>query len=172
MKSAACTALFAVFLATSLLAADKPQYGSWGFDSTGVDLKTKPGDDFFRYANGAWLDRTAIPPDKAAYSLRLAMTDTIESRLHDLMEEAAKRGSGDLEGKVGAFYAACMDASRIESLGITPLVPELNAVRAAAARDDLAGLMGRSTIDFEDTIFGVSTDVDLKDPKRYAVYLS
>ena len=51
-----------------------PQFGKWGFDSEGADLKTKPGDDFFRYANGAWLDRVQIPADKPGYSLRLAMT--------------------------------------------------------------------------------------------------
>jgi putative endopeptidase len=52
----------------------KPQYGAWGFDLAGADTKTKPGDDFFRYANGTWIDKTQIPPDKPAYSLRLAST--------------------------------------------------------------------------------------------------
>jgi putative endopeptidase len=36
------------------------KYGTWGFDLAGRDPATKPGDDFFRYANGAWLDHTAI----------------------------------------------------------------------------------------------------------------
>jgi len=30
----------------------KPQYGAWGFDTPGADFATKPGDNFFRYANG------------------------------------------------------------------------------------------------------------------------
>src|SRR5262252_8258693 len=67
----------------------KPKYGTFGFDATGVDKATKPGDDFFRYANGAWVDRTEIPADKPAYSLRLQMTDLTEQRLHELMEQAA-----------------------------------------------------------------------------------
>ena len=49
----------------------RPQYGSWGYDTAGADLSTKPGDDFFRYANGAWIDHTSIPADKPSYSLRL-----------------------------------------------------------------------------------------------------
>ncbi len=61
----------------------KPQYGAWGFDLAGADTKTKPGDDFFRYANGTWIDKTQLPPDKPAYSLRLAMTDLTEQRLHE-----------------------------------------------------------------------------------------
>jgi putative endopeptidase len=98
----------------------KPQYGAWGFDIAGADKATKPGDDFFRYANGAWLDKTEIPADKAAYSLRLAMTDLTEQRLHDLMEAAAAKVEHEpkaLEGKVGAFYKSYMDESRIEKLG-------------------------------------------------------
>src|SRR5262245_19643788 len=39
-------------------------YGRWGFDLTGMDRSIKPGDDFYRYANGAWYDRTRIPPDR------------------------------------------------------------------------------------------------------------
>ena len=50
-----------LLLATTALAADKPQYGAWGFDTAGMDTHTKPGDDFFRYASGAWLDKAVIP---------------------------------------------------------------------------------------------------------------
>jgi putative endopeptidase len=172
MKIAAIV-LLATALTAAAAAADKPQYGSWGFDATGVDAHAKAGDDFFRHVNGAWLDRTAIPADKPGWSLRLAMTDTVEGRLHDLMEKAAaKNETNDLEGKVGGFYKAFMDEGRIESLGAKPIVPELDALRAANSRDALAGLMGRSTDDFENSLFNVSTDVDLKDPSRYAVYLS
>src|SRR5438552_6107043 len=69
----------------------KPQHGAWGFDLAGADTKTKPGDDFFRYANGTWIDKTQIPPDKPAYSLRLAMTDLTEQRLHEMVETLAAR---------------------------------------------------------------------------------
>src|SRR5207237_7606719 len=84
----------------------KPQYGVWGFDIAGADLKTKPGDDFFRYANGTWLDRIQIPADKPGYSLRLAMSDLTEQRLHDLMEGRARRAEArrtTSEGKDGTY---------------------------------------------------------------------
>src|SRR5213082_4302059 len=73
----------------------KPQYGPWGFDLAGADTKTKPGDDFFRYANGTWIDKTQIPSDKPAYSLRLAMTDITEQRLHEMMETLAANDQAD-----------------------------------------------------------------------------
>jgi putative endopeptidase len=173
MKTCAAILLLATALSTATLAADKPQYGSWGFDASGVDAHVRPGDDFFRYTNGAWLDRTVVPADKPGWSLRLAMTDAIEGRLHDLMEKAAARSeTDDLEGKVGGFYKAFMDDGHIETLGANPIASELDVVRAATSRDELAGLMGRSTDDFENSLFNISTDVDLKDPSHYAVYLS
>src|SRR5947209_14067127 len=139
-------ALLATLATAVALAADNPQYGSWGFDASGVDAKTRPGDDFFRYTNGAWLDRTRIPPDKPAFSLRILMTVRTEQRLHDMMEKAARNDeTSDIVGKVGAFYKAFMDEGRIETLGAKPIAPELDALRAVRTRDRLAGLMGKST---------------------------
>src|SRR5437764_173097 len=70
-------------------AADAPpaklKYGTWGFDLSGMDTKTKAGDDFFRFANGAWLDKTQLPPDKPAYSLPIIMTYLSEPRTKDLL---------------------------------------------------------------------------------------
>jgi len=152
---------------------DKPQYGAWGFDLTAMDPAVKPGDDFNRYANGAWLARTEIPADKPAASLRLLMSDLTEARLHEMMQAAAAKAApapAPLSAKVGAFYQAYMDERRVEALGARPIAPELAAIRAARSRDDIAALMGRSVRDFYGSIFGLGTDVDLKDVKRYAVY--
>jgi putative endopeptidase len=157
------------------LAADKPLYGAWGYDIAGMDKSTVPGNDFFRYANGTWLDSHAIPADKPAVTLRLEMTDRTEGRLHDIMEAAAADAPhqpADLEGKVGAFYRAFMDEARVEQLGAKPIKPELDAVRKARSREALALLMGRNNSDFEASLYNFGIDVDLKDPNKYAVYLS
>ena len=171
--------LCAAALVASAIAAyadqAKPQYGAWGYDSAGTDKNTKPGDDFFRYANGAWLDKAQIPADKPAVSLRLEMTDRTEGRLHDMMEGAAKTASHqptDLSGKMGAFYKAFIDEGRIDPLGAKPLDPLLADVKAAKSREALAALMGRTNADFEGSLFNLFIDVDLKDPKKYALYVN
>jgi putative endopeptidase len=154
--------------------APKPQYGAFGLDTTAGDPATRPGDNFFRYANGTWLDHVQIPADKSAYSLRVAMTDLTERRLHDLMDEdAAKAGHqpADTAGKVGAFYKAFLDESGIEARGAKAIEPELATIRAAKTRDAIAALMGRDNADFEGTLFGFGIDVDEKDPSKYAFYL-
>ena len=154
------------------------KYGAWGFDLAGRDLAKKPGDDFFRYANGAWLDATPIPGDKPGISLRILESDLAEARLHAIMEDSALRLSGaagheptTVVGKVGAFYKAFMDEGRIEALGARPIAPELDAIRAATTRDKLGALMGRNNSDFYPSAFGFGPDVDSKDIAHYAIYM-
>jgi putative endopeptidase len=171
--------LFAFCFSSLIYAADAPpaklKYGAWGFDLAGMDKNTKPGDDFFRYANGAWIDKTQIPSDKPAYSLRLAMTDLTEQRLKELLEAAGAKATDNpstLEEKAGAFYHSFMDEGRTEQLGAKAIEAELKDLKNAKTRDDFAGLMGRTTMDLEFSLFNVVIDADLKDPNKYAFYLT
>jgi putative endopeptidase len=170
----ACLTGLALLAAGGAVAAGAPQYGAWGFDLTAMDRSVKPGNDFNQYASGAWLARTPIPPDKPIASLRYLMSDLTEARLHTLMETAAASAPehpATLSDKVGAFYKAFMDEARVDQLGAAAIAPELQAVRDVRDRDQLAALMGREQVDFEGAIFGLNTDVDLKNVDRYAVYI-
>jgi putative endopeptidase len=54
-------------LALAQLAAyaqDAPTPETHGIVVANMDRSVKPGDDFYRYANGDWIKRTEIPPDR------------------------------------------------------------------------------------------------------------
>jgi putative endopeptidase len=152
-----------------------PVFPPYGFDQSAVDPSTKPGDDFFQYANGGYLARTEIPADRPIASRRFEMTDRTDQQLKTLLEDAA-RGVGeqptDLKGKVGAFYAAFMDEATISRLGASPISPELSAIRNAPDLAALARLMGQSAIGFYPSPIGANVDSDLHNPNVYAIYLS
>jgi len=153
----------------------KLKYGAWGFDLAGADASTRPGDDFFRYANGTWFDRAQIPADKSAYSLRVIMTDFTEQRLKELLEAASAQSTASpstLEEKAGAFYHSFIDEGRAEELAAKAIDPELSDLKNAKTRDDFTALMGRTATDFESSLFNPVIDVDLKDPRKYAFYLT
>ena len=88
------TALVALALSAKAIFAQEeaslasPKYGTWGFDATGMDLSVKPGDDFFRYANGKWADRTEIPSDRTGYGNFTKLAELSENRLHAILEDA------------------------------------------------------------------------------------
>ena len=165
----------AMAVAGAVAAPASPYYPPFGLDLSAFDPTTQPGNDFFQYANGGYLARTVIPPDQPMATRRSDMTDRIDAHLHLILDDASRNVPlvpTDLRGKVGAFYAALMDEDRITRRGVHAIDPELAAIRSAADSAALAALMGRSTVDFYPSPFAVAIDVDLRHPRRYAVYLS
>jgi putative endopeptidase len=154
--------------------ASAPLYPPVGLDMSAADPSTRPGDDFYHFANGAWLTHTIIPADKPYMSEYQVMRDRTEAQLRDLIEAAAASAQHEpttVEGKVGAFYKSFMDAPRLEVLGAQPISPELSAIRASRTRAELARLMGRYNAGFEGTFIDFWIDANPKDPGHYVVTL-
>jgi putative endopeptidase len=152
-----------------------PYYKPSGLDLTATDPATKPGSDFFQYANGAYLARSIIPVDRPVVSRRFEMTDRMEGQLHALLQDVSRNVAeqpADNRGKAGAFYYSFMDEAQIERRGAAPIAPELDAIRSTSSPSELAALMGRSAYGFYPTIVGVGIDSDLKAPDHYAIYLN
>ena len=154
--------------ATSLAS---PKYGTWGFDVSGMDRSVKPGDDFFKFANGAWEARTEIPSDRTRFGNFDQLAILSEARSRAILEEA---GAGKIQdadaAKIGAAYSAFMNEALVEQLDAKPLQPELAAIRAAKTRDDITALMGRSNLSGYTALLNLGINADAKDPNRYAVY--
>jgi putative endopeptidase len=147
------------------------EHGPWGFDLSGADLATRPGDDFFRYGNGAWFDRTVIAPDRNANGVDTVLSDLVEARIRDILE----RGETGVEpaarkdaAKIATFYSSFMDEARAEALDANPIAPLIKTLRAADTRPDLAELMTKK---FFGSIFELSIGIDAKAPDKYAVVI-
>jgi len=146
--------------------------GGWGFDLIGADFANSPGEDFFRYGNGAWYDRVVIPPDRSSTGVDTALSITNEARIREILERG-EQGAGSSPradaAKIGAFYAAFMDEARAEALDAEPIAPLLEMIRAAGTREDVAGLMGTGRRSFFGSVFGLGIGADDKAPDKYAV---
>ena len=82
---------------------------------------------------------------------------------------AQKNETSDIEGKVGAFYKAFMDETRVEALDAEPIAPFLQRIRAAVTSEELVDLMGSGRESFFSSLFGLGVGPDDKAPTRYAV---
>ena len=153
--------------------AAKPAAGPWGFDLAGRDTTAAPGTDFYQYANGAYLKTLTIPPDRPRYGTFDALRALSETRVHDLLEQAAgpRRGTSAEAVLVGDFYKAAMDEARVDALDAKPLEADLAAIRAADTGVALARLMGKANASFNGSLFSFGIQNDAKSPNRYAIYL-
>ena len=160
--------------AQEAVAPSTPRYGAWGFDLTGVDRNAKPGDSFFDYADGAWVARTAIPPDRNRFGMFEALREQTQEQLHAIIEELAGSGAApDSEtGKIGALYRAFMDEARIEGLDAAPIADDLAKIRAAQSKDEIAALMGAARGGFGASFFFLNVSEDPKDPTHHVLAAS
>ncbi len=147
-----------------------PRYGTWGFDLSGMDHSVKPGDDFFKFANGKWAERTEIPADRVRYGNFNKLRELSDNRMHAILEDAAAGRLTDPDAaKIAAGYRAFMDEAAVEALDAKPLAPELAEIRKVGSKDDFTALMGRSNLSGFTSILPVFISIDAKAPTRYAV---
>ena len=153
-------------------AAGKPQLGSFGVDLTAGDPSVKPGDDFYRFVNGKWQDRTEIPADKSTWGGFGILRDLSDQRTRSLIEELARspQPAGSVGEKVGLTYAGFMDEAKIEQAGAAPLKPYLARIAAVKTPADVARAFGDATMRGIDVPIGVGVQQDLRDNTVYAAY--
>jgi putative endopeptidase len=105
-----------------------------GIDRAAMDKTVKPGDDFFAFANGAWVRNTEIPADRSSIGGFLVADQKTEKQLEAIVAGLPSNASADSdEGRVRDFYKAYLDTAKIDSLGMTPIKPDLD--RFAAITD-------------------------------------
>jgi predicted metalloendopeptidase len=163
-------------------AAAPPAAGAHGIDVAGIDRSVAPGDDFFHYANGAWIKATQIPADRSSWGTGAILVELTARRTADLIRGAAASApAGSDARKIGDYYASFMDEARIEQLGLKPLEPQLARIDAITDRSQLARALGatlRADVDVlnstnfhTENLFGLWVAQDLDDPSRYSPFL-
>src|SRR6204780_5434464 len=148
-----------------------------------MDRSVKPGDDFYHYANGSWIQRTEIPPDRSAIGVGDSLIDLSQKRIAGLIEEAAKANApaGSNTRKIGDLYHSYMDEAAIEAKALAPLRPQLDAIAAIRDKQELARALGeslRSDVDalncgcfHTPNLFGLWVAPGFNDSEHYAAYL-
>ncbi|HEX5581823.1 MAG TPA: M13 family metallopeptidase N-terminal domain-containing protein, partial [Gemmatimonadaceae bacterium] len=160
--------------ATPTARAKTPADSVPGVTLSHFDRSVRPQDDFYRYVNGTWLKTTKLPADKASYGAFTVLRDLSDERLRTIIEAAAAQSSapaGSDARKIGDYYRAYMDTARIEQLGIAPVKPELERVRALRSAAELPGLLAHLQRIGVSGPYGIGVQQDLRDPTRYVAYV-
>jgi len=101
-------------------------------DPKNVDPSVKPGDDFFSYANGAWIKRTEIPPEYSRWGAFNELIERNNDSLHTIAEKTSQTSVDPKLApetqKVGDYYASGMDEKAIEAARTQPLAEEFQKI--------------------------------------------
>jgi len=148
-----------------------------------IERSVRPGDDFYRFANGNWIKRVEIPPDRAVMNVWTKLDDLSSQRTADLIKDLATSNppAGSNLRKVADLFNSYMDEAAIEAKGLTPVKPHLNAIAAIRDRKQLAHALGetlRADVDalnntnyHTPNLFGLWVAPGFNDSDHYTPYL-
>ena len=170
-KTMTAVALILAIGAGNFVRADtgKPAYGAWGLEAATMDKMVKPGDDFFRYMEGHWLDTAAIADDRTFNGVDVTIDETLKTRLRTIVDSASqpRADRAPAEQKIGDFYASYMDEAKIQAKGLEPVKADLAAIDGLKTNAELPALLGRFAVDGITTPLAGYVDIDAKNPNRY-----
>jgi len=151
----------------------RPVIEPWGYPIDAFDNNTRPQDDFYRHANGGWIDANEIPSDRSGIGFSVVMRERNETRMNEiiasLQTEQQKRGSDGQ--KIRDLYLAYLDEARIQKLGLKPFEKDLARIGAASSHGEIAALMADPVMGIGGP-FGVFVNIDAKNPDAYAIWAS
>jgi putative endopeptidase len=166
--------LGALLLTSAALAADKPMYGTWGFDLTAMDKSVKPGDDFFLYANGTWIKNATIPSDRFGTGSFQDLTVLSEQRMRDIANEIDAKPYDQLspeEKQIRDLYDAFTDTAAIEAANLKPFRSDLNRIAKLKTANDVARVMGDPSAE-AGSLFGTFIGADPKNSNAYVEFVT
>ncbi|ARK13496.2 M13 family metallopeptidase [Fibrivirga algicola] len=133
-----------------------------------MDASVKPGDDFYRYANGTWLKTNKVPASKTSWGSFNELREKSVEAMRSLLEDAAKNPKkGRLQQMVGDFYASGMDSLTIEKRGWDPLKSDFARIDKLQNLTDILNELGYQRRQSNGMLHGFSVSQDRKNVSKY-----
>jgi putative endopeptidase len=120
--------------------AGKSKKADPAINAANMDTAVKPGDDFYRFANGSWLKNNPIPAEYSRYGVFELLQEENYEQLKTILAEASadkNAATGTVNQKIRDYYNSGMDTVKIDKNGISPLKAELDQIDAMATPADV-----------------------------------
>ncbi len=139
-----------------------------GIDVALLDRSIRPCDDFYRFANGAWLATAAIPPEEGAWGAFAEIRERNHAVLREILEEAAAdtvRERARTRQLVGDLFASGMDEAGIERADLAPIADDLARIDRTRTALDRTQLLAELHSGRAFPGFSISVLPDAKDSR-------
>ena len=136
-----------------------------GIDITNLDTSVDPGNNFFQYANGGWLEKNPIPEEYSRYGAFEVLAKKNEKEIKGLIEELAamdKVEKGTPSQQIRDYYNAGMDTNTIEELGMKPIEPIIAEINSINKKDELISMQAKLNMIGSYPLFAIFSSQDDK----------
>ena len=142
-------------------------------DPTDMDLTVAPGENFFLYANGGWMQKNPLKPEYARFGSFDVLREKNVEDLNALFSEMTEMNpeAGTVDQKIVDLYKQGLDSTRLNAEGAAPIKKYLDEIYALPDKKALAEHLGKLNLVGEGGFFGGGVDADLMDSKTQVFYL-
>ena len=137
-------------------------------DPANMDLTVKPGDNFFKYANGNWVKKNLVPPSKTRWGSFDIISEDNSKRIRQILEDEARNPSPDKFKKVGDYFLSGMDTVAIDKAGYQPIAAHLNRINNIKTVDDILNEIAYERVNgISGPLLGIFVGQDSKNTSKY-----
>jgi putative endopeptidase len=150
------------------------QSTSTGINLNFMDKSTNPADNFNRYVNGTWLDKTEIPADRTRWGsfdeLRKNTDDDVMIILKEAINDKTIDPKSD-QAKAISLYKTVLDTITRNKAGIDPLKLYLAKINLVQTADQLVALLAEMEPEMGLGFFGSYIGADAKNSNKNVIYV-
>ncbi len=125
-----------------------------------MDSTTRPGNNFYQFANGNWIRNAEIPSNRPSYWMGTLLYENSQKNFQKIIEKSRTviKEDSPVEFLIGSLYNSYLDTVARQSTGINPLKLEIDKIDAV---DNAESLMA---------YFAYSSKFSVISPFKYDVY--
>jgi putative endopeptidase len=129
------------------------------------DKNTRPQDDFFQYANGAWCKANPVPDNESRWGSFNELDQANKAKLRTILEDAAKDNSveGSVHQILGDYYTSFIDFETRNKLGLSPIKEEIELIQEISDKKQLPALIGKMHRDGIGVFYRFGVGQNMKD---------
>ncbi|HLT79830.1 MAG TPA: M13 family metallopeptidase [Cyclobacteriaceae bacterium] len=145
-----------------------------GLRVSNMDTTARPAEDFFRFANGGWLDRAQIPADRGSWGSFYELREQTQADVLEVLKSAADNteyAEGSDQRKVADFFDVGMDSVLAERAGLRPVENFIQQIDAIAGKSDIQKYFTTQQLHGGGAFFIVQIYPDLTKSDVISIYL-
>lgn len=146
-----------------------------GISLSNLDTLVRPGDDFFRYANGGWIAKSSIPADMGSWGSFAELRESNQKILLEILKKTAssdKYPEGSDQRKAADFYSVGMDSLLAEKAGVGVLKPYRQKIEAIKNKNQIQSYLLEDLLTGSNAFFGIFMLSDLQNSEKIVPYIS
>ncbi len=138
------------------------------------DTTIEAGDDFYQFANGGWLRRTTIPPDRGEWGSFDELQQYNDRIVRSVLISAADDPAfpeGTDQRKAADFFSIGMDSALAEKNAFAPLKEIIGAIESISNKEALQRFLADDDLADYDAFFSAYVSQDAHNSKKMAMHI-